>query len=366
MRSKADLMTTTALPSPPPISLATKIREGYFSGPVSAVVTIVCAILFAYLAYGIVDWAFLSSIWSEADEPLCKEASGACWSVIDARHRIIFFGLFPYEEHWRSTLACIVMVITIVLSCVPWFWSALRLSLLWITGFGIFYLLMHGGLFGLSVITPERWGGLALTIFIFAAVSLIGMPLSILLALGRRSKLPVIAKLFGLFIDFFRSLPLLTILFTAAVITPFVLPDILQGDKLYRVIVGFAIFFACYQAENIRAGLQAVPPGQVEAGLTLGLNYWQRVTRIQLPQAFRNSLPAIVNQFVITFKETSIVTIVGFFEILASGAAAYGTGKWTVHYIEVYVFIGLIYFIFVFSLSRYGAYLEKKLRVGHG
>jgi general L-amino acid transport system permease protein len=148
------------------------------------------------------------------------------------------------------------------------------------------------------------------------------------------------------------------------VITPFVLPGWLQGDKLYRVIAAFAIFFACYQAENIRAGLQAIPSGQDEAGLTLGLSYWQRVTRIQLPQAFRNSLPAIVNQFVITFKETSIVTIVGFFEILASGHAAYGTGEWTPHYIEVYVFIGVIYFIFVFSLSRYGAYLEKKLRVG--
>jgi len=359
-------MTQAIQLAPPPISFSTKLRKSLFASPLDTVVSIVCALLFLSLIYYVIDWAFLSSIWLAEDEPLCKEASGACWSVIDARHRIIFFGLFPFEEHWRSTLACVVMVVTIVLSCLPWFWRALRLSLLWVCGFAVFYILMHGGVFGLSVITPERWGGLALTIFIFAAVSIIGMPLSILLALGRRSDLPVIAKLFGLFIDFFRSLPFLTILFTAAVITPFVLPGWLQGDKLYRVIAGFAIFFACYQAENIRAGLQAVPPGQNEAGLTLGLNYWQRVTRIMLPQAFRNSLPAIVNQFVITFKETSIVTIVGFFEILASGAAAYGTGKWTVHYIEVYVFIGVIYFIFVFSLSRYGAYLEKKLRVGHG
>ena len=320
----------------------------------------------AYLLFHAIDWIFLSSIWTADEEPLCREASGACWSVIDARHRIIFFGLFPYDEHWRSTLACVVMIATIVASCFPWFWSGLRLSLLWLGGFGLFYVLMRGGVLGLVEITPERWGGLALTIFIFASVSIIGMPLSIFLALGRRSKLPLIARMVGLFIDFFRSLPLLTILFTAAVITPFLLPDWLNGDKLYRVIVGFAIFFACYQAENIRAGLQAIPAGQDEAGLTLGLSYWQRVWRIQLPQAFRNSLPSIVNQFVITFKETSIVTIVGFFEILASAAAAYGTGQWTVYYIEVYVFIGAIYFIFVFSLSRYGAYLEKRLRVGHG
>ncbi|MBX2836665.1 MAG: amino acid ABC transporter permease [Gammaproteobacteria bacterium] len=356
----------TTHPSPPPLpSFGARVQKNLFGSPLDALVTVLCGAFFLYLIYSIIDWAFLSSIWTTEDEPLCRDTDGACWSVIDARHRIIFFGLFPFEEHWRSALACVVMVVTIVASCFSWFWSAMRLSTLWILGFGTFYILMHGGVFGLSVITPERWGGLALTIFIFAAVSLIGMPLSIVLALGRRSKLPVIAKLVGLFIDFFRSLPLLTILFTAAVITPFVLPGWLQGDKLYRVIAGFAIFFACYQAENIRAGLQAIPSGQDEAGLTLGLSYWQRVTRIQLPQAFRNSLPSIVNQFVITFKETSIVTIVGFFEILASGAAAYGTGKWTVHYIEVYVFIGMIYFIFVFSLSRYGAYLERKLRVGN-
>ena len=351
---------------PPRASFGRRIRSDLFNSPLDALITIACGALLLYLVYQIVDWAFLSSIWSEEDEPLCRDATGACWSVIDARHRIILFGLFPFEEHWRSTLACAVMIATIVASCFQWFWSAKKISVLWITGFGVFYILMHGGVLGLTEVTPERWGGLALTIFIFAAVSLIGMPLSIVLALGRRSKLPVVARMVGLFIDFFRSLPLLTILFTAAVITPFVLPGWLQGDKLYRVIVGFAIFFACYQAENIRAGLQAIPAGQDEAGLTLGLKYWQRVTRIQLPQAFRNSLPSIVNQFVITFKETSIVTIVGFFEILASGHAAYGTGKWTPHYVEVYVFIGLIYFIFVFSLSRYGAYLENKLRVGHG
>lgn len=359
-----DSVNTIQPPAAP--SFASRIKANLFGNVLDSVVSIVCGALLVMLVFSVIDWAFLSSIWSAEEEDLCKEAGGACWSVIDARHRIIFFGLFPYEEHWRSTLACVVITATIVLSCFPWFWSALKLSALWLAGFGTFYILMHGGIFGLSVITPERWGGLALTIFIFAAVSIIGMPLSIVLALGRRSKLPVIAKMVGLFIDFFRSLPLLTILFTAAVITPFVLPGWLQGDKLYRVIAGFAIFFACYQAENIRAGLQAIPAGQDEAGRTLGLSYWHRVGRIQLPQAFRNSLPSIVNQFVITFKETSIVTIVGFFEILASGAAAYGTGKWTVHYIEVYVFIGLIYFMFVFSLSRYGAYLERKLRVGHG
>jgi len=352
--------------APPQTSFSVKLKKNLFGSRVDCATTIVCSFLLLYFIANAIDWVFLSSVWSADDAPLCRDSGGACWSIISARHRIIFFGLFPYEEHWRSTLACLIMIVTIVASCFPWFWSGLKLSLLWVAGFGTFYILMHGGLFGLSVITPDRWGGLALNIFIFASVSILGMPLSIVLALGRRSKLLLISKMVGLFIDFFRSLPLLTILFTAAVITPFLLPGWLQGDKLYRVIAGFAIFFACYQAENIRAGLQAIPMGQDEAGMTLGLNYWQRVARIQLPQAFRNSLPSIVNQFVITFKETTIITIVGFFEILASGSAAFGTGEWTHYYIEVYAFIGFIFFVFVFSLSRYGAYLERKLRVGHG
>ena len=264
--------------SPPPLpGIAETLRLRLFNSPLDAVITLVCAVLLVWGLAAAVDWVFLSSIWSAGDEPLCREATGACWSVIDARHRIIFFGLFPYDEHWRSTLACGVMIATIVASCFPWFWSGLRISVLWTVGFGVFYFLMHGGIFGLSVITPERWGGLALTIFIFASVSLIGMPLSIVLALGRRSKLPVLARMTGLFIDFFRSLPLLTILFAAAVITPFVLPGWLNGDKLYRVIAGFAIFFACYQAENLRAGLQAIPSGQDEAGRTLGMSYWHRL-----------------------------------------------------------------------------------------
>ena len=149
-----------------------------------------------------------------------------------------------------------------------------------------------------------------------------------------------------------------------AVILPFVLPEWLHGDKLYRVIAGSALFFSVYQAEIIRGGMQGVPKGQEEAAQSLGLNYWQRIGRILMPQAFKHALPATINQFVITFKETSLVIIIGFFEILASGNAAYGTGEWTFAFVEVYAFIAMIYFSFVFSLSRYGAYLERRMETG--
>lgn len=313
----------------------------------------------------VADWAFFSSIWTEQEAEKCREASGACWSVIHARHRLIFFGLYPAEEHWRSALACLSIVIVAVLSCLPYFWTPGRLGMVWVIGFATFYVLMRGGIFGLTGITTDLWGGLALTLFIFASVALAGMPTAILLALGRRSELPVIRFLCGFMIDLTRSFPLLTILFAAAVIIPFVLPDWLQGDKLARVIGAFAFFFACYQAEIIRGGLQAIPDGQLEAAKAMGLNYFQRAWLIMLPQAFRNALPATINQFVITFKETSVVIIIGFFEVFASGNAAFGTGNWSNAYVEVYVFIGLIYFVFVFSLSRYGAYLERRMGIGH-
>ena len=339
-------------------------RRRLFSSWLDGLVTLGFGAFVLWVFFKTLDWAVLGAVWSLEDKELCVAGGGACWSVIEARGRLILFGLYPFEQHWRSTLACLVIVLTMGLSCVPRFWGVRRLPLLWLAGFGSFLLLMYGGVLGLSVVTTEQWGGLSLTVLIFAAVVVIGMPLSVLLALARRSDMPVISRVAGGIIDVVRSLPLLTVLFAAAVVVPFVVPDWAQGDKLVRVILAFAVFFACYQAEIIRAGLQSIPPGQEEAAAALGMKYWRRVIEILLPQAFRASLPATINQFVITFKETSIVTIIGFFEIMASGNAAVGTGDWAGQYIEVYVFVGAIYFCFVFGLSRYGAYLERRARLG--
>jgi general L-amino acid transport system permease protein len=342
-----------------------KLLKRMFGSWYDILITIACLSLLVWLVPKVANWGVINAVWFAEDSDKCGPAAGACWAVIDARWRLILFGLYPFEQHWRSGLACAIVVFVAVLSCVPAFWRPFRLAALWIIGFTAFYTLMYGGVLGLSEVTTERWGGLALTIFIFASVALLGMPMAIIFALTRQSELPVLRWMAGLLIDTVRSFPLLAILFTAAVILPFVLPEWLKGDKLYRVIFAFAVFFGAYQAEVIRGGLQSIPDGQADAAKALGLGYWRRTWLITLPQAFRNTLPATINQFVITFKETSIVIIIGFFEVLASGNAAYGSGKWTETYVEVYVFIAGIYFIFVFSLSRYGAYLEKRMRVGH-
>lgn len=342
-----------------------KLQKNYFADPFSTVISIICLGILGTISWQLIDWGLLHATFAiDARQAECRAETGACWSVIANRWRLIFFGLYPYEEQWRSGVACVAVVVTIVLSCIPYFWTARRLSLVWVGGFLVFFLLMKGGIFGLSLVREEQWGGLALTLFIFVATALIGMPTAIILALLRNSQLPWIAKPTGMIIDAVRSLPLLSILFTFAIVLPFMLPDFMIGEKLYRVIVGSAIFFAAYQAEIIRGGMQGVAKGQDEAAKALGIPYGYRISRIVLPQAFRNALPATINQFVITFMETSLVVIVGFFELLASANAAYGTGDWTFAFVEVYVFVAAIYFIFVFGLSRYGAYLERRMAVG--
>ena len=324
--------------------------------------TVVFGALALWVIGNIVDWGILHAVWRTEDREMCVRGSGgACWAVIDARWRLILFGLYPFEEHWRSGLACAAIVLVGILSCLPTMWTVRRLAGLWVGGFVAFYVLMRGGTLGLAEVSVQDWGGLSLTIFVFASVTLIGMPTAIGFALLRRSDLPWISRTMGVIIDAVRSLPLLSIMFTFAVVLPFVLPSWIPTEKLYLVIVGYALFFACYQAEIIRGGMQALPPGQEEAAKALGMGYWHRIGYIVLPQAFLNALPPTINQLVITFKETSLIVIIGFFEILASGNAAYGTSEWNFAHIEVYCFVALIYFVFVFALSRYGAYLESRM-----
>ncbi|MFT4160357.1 amino acid ABC transporter permease [Shinella sp.] len=355
-------MAATGSPPSLPRMLLRELRRDYFSSIPSTLLTVFCLGLLAAMAWLLLDWGLLRATFSSsARQPECATAGGACWSIIANRWRLIFFGLYPYEEHWRSAIACIVVVLTVFLSCLPAFWTGKRLSALWLAGYVAFVLFMKGGVFGLPLVREEQWGGLSLTLFVFVSTVVIGMPAAIVLALMRNSQMPVIARTTGIVIDTVRSLPLLSILFTFALVLPFMLPSFLVGEKLYRVIFGSAFFFAAYQAEIIRGGMQGVSKGQDEAGKSLGLKYRHRVSLILLPQAFRSALPATINQVVITFMETSIVVIVGFFELLASANTAFGSGEWSFAYAEVYVFVAAIYFVFVFGLSRYGAYLEKRL-----
>ena len=355
-------MATIEITPPSRFSVASKRFLKYgFGSPGAIVLSIVIFAILALIIWRFLDWAVFNAVWSKDDVAQCESGSGACWSVIDARHRLILYGTYPFEQHWRSTLAAIAIVVTVLVYCVPAMWRAIRRSTLWIVGFASYYLLMEGSLLGLPQVTTDGWGGLSLTLFLFAAVVLLGMPMGLGLALMRRSEMPVVRWCAVFIIDTIRSLPLVTTLFTAAVVAPLFLPGWLEGDKIWRVIFAFALFFACYQAEVFRGGFQAITEGQFEAGKALGLSYWSILSRIVLPQVFRHSLPSTINMIVVTFKETAIVTIIGFFDILASGKTAFGTADWAPYYIEVYLFVAAIYWVFIFSLGQYGEFLKERM-----
>lgn len=348
--------------APSPIRSTQSLRRKFFPTPLSGLASILAIALMCWIAWIVLRWALWNAVFSGTPAD-CSNAKGACWAVITARWRLMFFGLYPYEQHWRSAIGCLTLITVIVLSCIPFFWTAPRIAVLWISSLIVFVVVMYGGIFGLPVVPEDKWGGLTLSIFIFAGAALIGMPLAIALALLRRSPYGLVARCAGLLIDVVRSVPLVTILFAVVIVLPIVAPD-LAGTKVTRVIVGMGIFFSAYQAEIIRSGIQSLPAGQDEAAKALGLNYWHRTRKVILPQAFRRALPPTVSQFAISFKEVALVIIVGIFDFLASGNAAYGSGEWAFAYVEVYVFMAFVYFIFVFSLSRYGAFLERRMRVG--
>ena len=215
---------------------------------------------------------------------------------------------------------------------------------------------------GLDVVGTSKWGGLLVTLFLGVTGILLAFPLSIILALGRRSKMPVIKTICIIFIEFIRGVPLITLLFTANVMLPLFLPEGVRPDNLLRALVAVTLFQSAYMAEAIRGGLQAIPKGQLEAAQSLGLTYWQSTRKIILPQALKISIPPIVNTCIGLFKDTSLVLIIGLFDLLGVGRAAVADIDWAKLHYEVYVFISLVFFIFCFGMSRYSLYLEKKLK----
>lgn len=211
----------------------------------------------------------MNAVWSGPPEA-CRAAAGACWAVITDRYRLIFFGLYPYDEQWRSAPGCAAILLTVA-SCVPRFWTVLRLTALWIVGYSLFYVPMKGGIFDLPVVRERQWGGLALTLFVFASTVIIGMPMAVVLGLAAQVEIaPSLPRPRPCGLTASRSLPLLAIVFTCAIVLPLALPDFMMGDQLYRVVFGFAVFYSVYQAEIIRSGMKALAAGQEECRASAG------------------------------------------------------------------------------------------------
>lgn len=342
----------------------TWLKTNLFSSVWQSLLTLAVAALILTVLRFVLDWGVINAVFYTKDPDVCRAATGACWAVIVEKHRPMLFGLYPYDQHWRLVIVMAIYLGTIVLSLWPRCWNLRFLVPLWVLAMVSIAVLMFGSVFGLSYVPTSEWGGLPLTMLLFTGTVLFGMPVAVILALGRRAPLPVARGASVVFIEALRGVPLITILFVAVNVFPLFLPAGVEVNKLLRITVGIAIFFACYQAEVIRGGLQAIPRGQYEAATSLSLSYWQTTRYIILPQALRISLPAITNHIIAAMKNTSFVIIIGLFDILTATTAVMQDPLWRKFYIEAYLFVAAVYLFFGYALSRYARQVEKWIAVG--
>ena len=350
-------------PAPVTSGLLGWLRANLFSSVLNTILTIIAVAFLAMVIPPIVRWGLVDAVWTAPSSRACHSGGGACWAFIGEKLRFILFGTYPYEEHWRPLFAVLIFIGLILASCDRRLWGR-RLVLLWLAGLAAVGVLMWGGILGLSYVGNELWGGLPLTL-IFAVVAMaFAFPLAILLALGRRSRLPAVRTICVAYIELIRGVPLITVLFMASVMLPLFLPTGVTIDKLLRAQVAFILFAAAYLAEVIRGGLQAIPKGQIEAADALGLGYWRRTRLVVLPQAVAMVIPPLVNTFIGTFKDTSLVIIIGLFDLLGTINASLNDANWRGSSVEAYVFAAAIYFCFCFFMSRYSQMLEREFNKG--
>lgn len=353
------------------------IRRNLLATPKDVILTILALALIAWAVPHLVNWLFIQAVWTGPDRTFCATTiqggiqpdgwSGACWAFVSAKYDQFIFGRYPLDERWRPAIVGILFILLLVPMLIP---SAPRKGLNAILLFAVLpvlaFWLLHGG-FGLEVVDTPLWGGLMVTLVLSFVGIAVSLPCGILLALGRRSKMPVIRMLCVTFIEVIRGVPLITVLFMASVMLPLFLPTGWNVDKLLRALIGVSIFTSAYMAEVIRGGLQAIPKGQFEGANSLGLGYWQKTRLIIMPQAIKLVIPSIVNTFIGTFKDTSLVTIIGMFDLLGIVKLNFSDANWAsaVTPITGLIFAGFIFWLFCFGMSRYSGFMERHLDTGH-
>ncbi|QJC56053.1 Inner membrane amino-acid ABC transporter permease protein YhdY [Polaromonas vacuolata] len=341
------------------------LKANLFASAPNALLSTLLMAMLVYVISNALGWGVFNAVFA-ADPDSCQAARGlgACWGVIHEKGRLIVMGRYPQDEHWRAVLATLLMLSLVVASCMQFFWKP-WLVLLWVAVLAAFFILMSGGVLGLSKVDTDQWGGLPLTIMLTVISMTAAFPLAVAVALGRRSNMPAIKSLCVIYVELVRGVPLISVLFMASFMFPLFMPIGKSPDVLIRVIVGITLFAAAYMAEIIRGGLQSLPKGQLEAAASLGLGYWQTQIKIVLPQAMGAVVPSIMNNFISLFKDTSLVTIVSLYELTGALSLAVGSDpNWRPFKVEAYLFIAAIYFICCFSMSRYSLWIEKRLAVG--
>jgi general L-amino acid transport system permease protein len=359
-------------PEPPPAASADALAwTRLFGGVLNTALTIIGAAVIVALLWPALKFLLIDAIWTGSSRVDCLPETvgrpvGACWPFIAAKFVQFMYGFYPASEQWRVDLTYALGVLLLAPLLIP---AAPYKGSNAILFFGAFpvvaFFLLVGGVFGLPHVETRVWGGLLVTLVISFTGIIFSLPLGILLALGRRSQLPIVRTLCIAFIEFWRGVPLITVLFFATYMLPFFLPVSWRIDGLLRVLIGVVLFAGAYMAEVVRGGLQAIPRGQFEGAMALGLGYWRMMGFVILPQALRLVIPGIVNSFIALFKDTTLVLIVAIFDLLGQLRAAFADPTWAtpVTLFTGFAFAGMIYFLVSFGMSRYALFMERRLHL---
>ncbi|MFK0272486.1 amino acid ABC transporter permease [Ensifer sp. NPDC090286] len=354
------------------------LRNNLFATPKDTVLTIISLLLLAWLVPPAIQWLFFDAAWTGGGRGVCATVaqggsqpegwSGACWAFVNAKIDQFAYGRYPLDERWRPTLVGVLFVLFLVPMAMPKVpYKGINAILLFAVLPIIAFIMLPGGWFGLTYVETPLWGGLMVTLILSYVGITVSLPLGILLALGRRSHMPVIKMLCTAFIELVRGIPLIAVLFMASVMLPLFLPQGVTFDKLLRALIGVSLFASAYMAEVVRGGLQAIPKGQYEGADSLGLSYWQKTNLIVLPQALKLVIPGIVNTFIGLFKDTSLVSIIGMFDLLGIVRFNFTDANWasSVTPISGLIFAGFIFWLFCFGMSRYSGFMERVLDTAH-
>jgi general L-amino acid transport system permease protein len=351
--------TDTMKPPVTQVGVLGWMKKNLFNGIFNSILTIITVYILWRIIPPFIRWAFINSLWTSTSEE-CRAASGACWSVIPANIRFIIFGFYPPEQQWRPLVAMVLLISLLFYSQNRNHWNKF-LAYAWIIGLACMGLLMRGGLFGLTPVESTQWGGLPLTLLLSVFGLTAAYPLGIVLALGRRSKMPAIKTLCVIYIEMIRGVPLISLLFMSSVVFPLFLPEGITVNKILRAQVAIILFTAAYIAEVVRGGLQGIPRGQYEAAESLGLSYYLTMRLIILPQALKIVIPPSVSVLISAFKDTSLVVIIALFDLLRTTQTVLTDPKWMGFSAEAYIFIAIIYFLCCFFMSNYSRRLEREL-----
>jgi general L-amino acid transport system permease protein len=353
-------------------------RRNLFATPKDTIISLVALVVVLWFLSGVIDFLFIQAVWTGDNRSACATVAqggtqpdgwkGACWAYVGDWFTQFMVGSYPRDQLWRPILVAALFVGLLIPFLIP---SAPRKgtnALLLLIGLPIVaFILLLGGWFGLTPVETSQWGGLMVTLILSFIGIVVSLPVGILLALGRRSKMPIVKATCVGFIELIRGVPLITVLFMASVLLPLFLSPGTNVDKFLRALVGVSIFASAYMAEVIRGGLQAIPKGQYEGADSLGLGYWQKTCLIILPQAIKLVIPGIVNTFIGMFKDTSLVSIINMYDLLGIVKASFGDARWLtpVTPLTGLIFAGFIFWLFCFGMSRYSAFVERKLDTGH-